>query len=50
MTWKHILGALIRCEISASYDWLGNIRVSAKGIIAVIILWLLVCSLGSGNI
>jgi hypothetical protein len=49
MTWKIILGALIRCEISASRDCLGNIRVSAKGVIAVIILWLLICSLASGS-
>ena len=41
MSWKSILGSLIRCEISASYDWLGNIRVSAKGALAVIVLSLL---------
>jgi hypothetical protein len=41
LSWKSIQGSLIRCEISASYDWLGNLRVSAKGAIAVIILGLL---------
>jgi hypothetical protein len=48
MSWKSILGSLIRCEISASYDWLGNIRISAKGAIAVIVLWLLLHSSGGG--
>jgi hypothetical protein len=47
MTWKTILGLLIRCEISASRDRLGNIRVSAKGAIAVIIVGVLLVSLAS---
>lgn len=41
MSWKTVLGALIRCEISASYDWLGNLRVSAKGALAVVMFGLL---------
>ena len=48
MGWKSVLGSLIRCEISASYDWLGNFRISAKGALAVIILWLLLRSSGGG--
>lgn len=50
MSWKSVLGALIRCELSASYDWLGNVRISAKGALAVIIVWLLISSLGGGGI
>jgi hypothetical protein len=49
MTWKSILGLLIRCEISASRDCLGNVRVSAKGAIAVIMLGLLLVALASGQ-
>ena len=45
MTWKAILGALIRCEISASYDRVGNIRVTAKGAVAVLVLLLVFLSL-----
>jgi hypothetical protein len=50
MSWKSVLGTLIRCEISASYDWLGNIRISAKGALAVIIVWLLLYSSRGGGI
>ena len=49
MTWKSILGLLIRCEISASRDCLGNVRVSAKGAIAVIMLGLLLVALAGGH-
>ncbi len=45
MSWKSILGSLIRCEISASYDWMGQFRVSAKGAIAVVIVGLFLFSL-----
>jgi hypothetical protein len=44
MSWKSLLGSLVRCEISASYDWLGNVRISAKGAVAVIVLSLLLYS------
>jgi hypothetical protein len=45
MSWKSLLGILIRCEISASYDMLGQFRVSAKGAFAVFVLGLLLYSL-----
>lgn len=45
MSWKSTVGALIRCEISASYDWLGNVRISAKGAVAVVIVGLLLTAL-----
>lgn len=49
MSRKSILGALIRCEITASYDWLGNIRVSAKGAVAIIVFALLLVTLKLGD-
>ncbi|MFO1247331.1 MAG: hypothetical protein U1E93_03705 [Alphaproteobacteria bacterium] len=45
MSWKSILGSLIRCEIFASYDWLGNFRMSASGALAVIVFGILVIAL-----
>lgn len=50
MSWKSVLGALIRCEISASYDWLGNVRISAKGVISVIVVWLSIVWLSGGHL
>lgn len=50
MTWKGIVGSLIRCEISASYDWMGQFRVSARGALAVIVFALLVTTLVNGGI
>jgi hypothetical protein len=49
MSWKSMLGVLNCCEISASYDWLGNFRVSAKGAIAVVTLLLLLILLVQGS-
>ena len=49
MSWNSILGCLIRCEISASYDCLGNIRLSAKGAIAVVVLGLALYLLHAGG-
>jgi hypothetical protein len=49
MNWKPVLLALFRCEILGSYDCLGNIRVSAKGALAVIVLGLLFITLASGH-
>jgi hypothetical protein len=50
MSWKSMLGVLNCCEISASYDWLGSFRVSAKGGIAVVTLLLLLILLGKGGV
>jgi hypothetical protein len=37
-TWKDVLVALAHCELSAAYDCLGNLRVSARGGWAVLLL------------
>jgi hypothetical protein len=46
MPWSNILLALIRCELKARYDCLGNWQVSAKGalpitliVLAVVAVW-----------
>ena len=45
MPWSNILLALIRCELEAKYDCLGNWQVTAKGalpvmlFIVVIVTW-----------
>jgi len=38
MTWKSIFASMVRCEINARYDRLGGWSVSAKGLVAVIVL------------
>ena len=50
MSWKSILGSLTRCEISASYDWLGNFRISARGALAVIMFGVLVIALSHAGV
>jgi hypothetical protein len=42
MTWKSIVAALVKCELAARYDYLGGWSISAKGIIAVLAVFLLV--------
>jgi hypothetical protein len=49
MFWTKIIRSLICCEISASYDWSGTFRLSAKGAIAVIILGLLAMTIWGGR-
>jgi hypothetical protein len=46
MPWSNILLALIRCELKARYDCLGNWQVSAKGalpvvlfVVAALVIW-----------
>jgi len=38
MPWSNILLALIRCELKARYDCLGNWQVSVKGALPVFLL------------
>jgi len=37
-TWKDVFVSIANCELSAAYDCLGNIRVSARGGLAVLLL------------
>jgi hypothetical protein len=37
-TWKDVFVSVAHCELSAAYDCLGNLRVSAKGGLAVLLL------------
>jgi len=37
-TWKEVIVSISRCELSAAYDCLGNIRISAQGGLAVVLL------------
>lgn len=36
MTWKSIIVAFARCEVTATYNCIGGYSLSAKGAIAVI--------------
>jgi hypothetical protein len=45
---KH-LGLPVPCEVSASYEWLENIRVSAKGAVAVIVIALMLNAFSGGS-
>jgi hypothetical protein len=37
-TWKDVFVSVANCELSAAYDCLGNLRVSARGGLAVLLL------------
>jgi hypothetical protein len=37
-TWKDVLVSVAHCELSAAYDCLGNLKVSARGGFAVMVL------------
>jgi hypothetical protein len=50
MTWKSIFASMIRCEINARYDRLGGWSVSAKGLVAVIVLALMAAIILTGGV
>jgi hypothetical protein len=37
-SWKDVLVSITHCELNAAYDRLGNLRVSARGGLAVLLL------------
>jgi len=47
MPWSNILLTLIRCELKAKYDCLGNWQISAKGALPVVLFMVAVIAIWS---